>query len=80
MPWLRDRLCDSYPAIRCHINVFVDGERAALDTPLHNGADAAILTAISGGWAARSWDGGFGGRALRPFPRASAARRSRRAC
>ena len=27
-PGMRDRLCDSTPAIRRHINVFVDGERA----------------------------------------------------
>lgn len=48
-PGMRDRLCDSRPAIRRHINVFVDGERAALETPLHDGADVVILTAISGG-------------------------------
>lgn len=48
-PGMRDRLCDSRPAIRRHINVFVDGERAALDTPLRDGADVVILTAISGG-------------------------------
>ena len=27
-PGMRDRLCDSTPAIRKHINVFIDGERA----------------------------------------------------
>lgn len=48
-PGMRDRLCDSRPAIRRHINVFVDGERAALDTKLRDGADVVILTAISGG-------------------------------
>jgi molybdopterin synthase sulfur carrier subunit len=48
-PGMRDRLCDSRPAIRRHINVFVDGERAALETPLRDGADVVILTAISGG-------------------------------
>jgi molybdopterin converting factor small subunit len=48
-PGMRDRLCDSTPAVRRHINVFVDGERAALDTPLKAGAKIFILTAISGG-------------------------------
>lgn len=48
-PGMRDRLCDTRPAIRRHINVFIDGERAALDTPLRSGTKVFILTAISGG-------------------------------
>lgn len=48
-PGMRDRLCDSRPAIRRHINVFVAGERARLDTPLAPGCEVVILTAISGG-------------------------------
>ena len=48
-PGMRDRLCDSTPAIRRHINVFVDGRRATLATRLTPGADVFILTAISGG-------------------------------
>jgi molybdopterin converting factor small subunit len=48
-PGMRDRLCDSTPAIRRHINVFVAGERATLATPLVPGARVHILTAISGG-------------------------------
>ena len=48
-PGMRDRLCDSTPAIRRHINVFVDGDRAALDTPLGPGSAVIVLTAISGG-------------------------------
>ena len=48
-PGMRDRLCDSTPAIRRHINVFVDGKRVTLDTRLAPGADVFILTAISGG-------------------------------
>ena len=48
-PGMRDRLCDTRPAIRRHINVFIDGERAALDTPLRSGTEVFILTAISGG-------------------------------
>ena len=48
-PGMRDRLCDSRPAIRRHINVFVAGRRATLETPLAAGAEVAVLTAISGG-------------------------------
>jgi molybdopterin synthase sulfur carrier subunit len=48
-PGMRDRLCDSRPAIRKHINVFIDGERARLDTPIEPGTEVFILTAISGG-------------------------------
>lgn len=48
-PGMRDRLCDSTPAIRRHINIFVDGRRADLDTPLPAGTEMVVLTAISGG-------------------------------
>jgi sulfur-carrier protein len=48
-PGMRDRVCDSRPAIRRHINVFVDGEKAVLDTPLAPGTEVIIMTAISGG-------------------------------
>ena len=48
-PGMRDRLCDSTPAVRRHINVFVDGKRATLDTRLAPGTDVFIITAISGG-------------------------------
>ena len=48
-PGMRERLCDTTPAIRRHINVFVSGKRARLDTPLEPGADVFILTAVSGG-------------------------------
>jgi molybdopterin converting factor small subunit len=48
-PGMRDRLCDSRPAIRRHINVFVEGRRATLDTPLAPGTEVTVLTAISGG-------------------------------
>ena len=33
-PGLRDRLCEPGPALRTHINVYVDRERAGLDTVL----------------------------------------------
>lgn len=48
-PGMRDRLCDSTPAVRRHINIFIDGERARLDTRIDPGATVFILTAISGG-------------------------------
>ncbi|MDR3529284.1 MAG: MoaD/ThiS family protein [Rhodopila sp.] len=48
-PGIRDRLCDSTPRVRLHINIFVEGERAALETPLPPGAEVVIMTAISGG-------------------------------
>lgn len=48
-PGMRDRLCDSRPAIRRHIQLFVDGRRATLDTPVEPGADIVFLTAMSGG-------------------------------
>jgi sulfur-carrier protein len=48
-PGMRDRLCDSRPAIRRHINVFVDGRRTTLDTRLAPGAEVTVITAISGG-------------------------------
>ena len=48
-PGMRDRICDSRPRIRRHINVFVDGERATLETRLAPGAEMIVMTAISGG-------------------------------
>ncbi len=48
-PGMRDRLSDSTPRIRPHVNIFVDGDRSALDTPLRPGASVLIITAISGG-------------------------------
>ena len=48
-PGMRDRLCDSRPAIRRHINIFVAGRRATLETRLAPGAEVTVLTAISGG-------------------------------
>ena len=48
-PGMRDRICDSTPGIRRHINVFVEDERATLETHLKRGAEVIIMTAISGG-------------------------------
>jgi len=48
-PGMRDRICDSTPRIRRHMNVFVAGERVTLETRLAPGAEVVVLTAISGG-------------------------------
>lgn len=48
-PGMADRIRDETPAIRRHLNVFVDGTRASLATPLRPGARVYILTAMSGG-------------------------------
>ena len=48
-PGLRDRLCEPGPALRRHINVYVDGTRAGLDTRLAPGSRVDVIAAISGG-------------------------------
>lgn len=48
-PGMADRIRDTRPAIRRHMNVFVDGERARLDTKLPLGTEVFVFTAISGG-------------------------------
>ena len=48
-PGMGDRIRDTRPAIRRHINIFVDGRKATLTTPLAPGTEMFVLTAISGG-------------------------------
>jgi len=48
-PGLRNRIVDSGPTIRQHINVFVDGERATLGTPLATNSTIHVIPAVSGG-------------------------------
>jgi hypothetical protein len=48
-PGLRDRLCEPGPALRRHIHVYVDGQRAALDAPLAPASRVDVIAAISGG-------------------------------
>ena len=48
-PGLRDRLCEPGPHLRQHIHVYVDGERAALETPLDARSRVDVIAAISGG-------------------------------
>jgi molybdopterin synthase sulfur carrier subunit len=48
-PGIRNRLVDSGPMIREHINVFVDGNPAELSTPLRDGSTIHVIPAVSGG-------------------------------
>ncbi len=48
-PGLRDRLCEPGPALRRHVNVYVDRERAGLDTDLRPDSRVDVISAISGG-------------------------------
>jgi molybdopterin converting factor small subunit len=49
VPSIADRLIGAGPTIREHLNVFVDGERAALATPVGPDAVVHIIPAVSGG-------------------------------
>jgi hypothetical protein len=42
-------LCEPGPKLRPHIHVYVDKERADVDTPVHEGARLDVIAAISGG-------------------------------
>ena len=48
-PGLRDRLCESGASIRPHIHVYVDRERASLDTAVEPRSRIDVIAAISGG-------------------------------
>ena len=48
-PGFRDRLVEAGPALRPHINVYVDRERAGLDTAVGASSRVDVLAAISGG-------------------------------
>ena len=48
-PGLRDRLCAEGPELRPHIHVYVDRERAGLETELAAGSRVDVIAAISGG-------------------------------
>ena len=48
-PGLRDRLCEPGPVLRQHIHVYVDRERAGLDTALAPRSRVDVIAAISGG-------------------------------
>ncbi len=48
-PGMRDRLCAPGPAIRPHLNIFVDGEISDIDTEVQPNSVVHVLTAVSGG-------------------------------
>jgi molybdopterin converting factor small subunit len=48
-PGLRDRIVEEGPARRRHLHVYVDGERAGLDTPVAERSRLDVIAAISGG-------------------------------
>lgn len=48
-PGLRDRLVAAGPVLRPHINIYVDKERAGLDTALGERSRVDVIAAISGG-------------------------------
>jgi molybdopterin synthase sulfur carrier subunit len=49
VPGIRNRLVDAGPVIRPHINVFVAGSRASLETVIPDGAVVHVIPAVSGG-------------------------------
>ncbi|HET9346124.1 MAG TPA: MoaD/ThiS family protein [Candidatus Limnocylindrales bacterium] len=49
VPGMRDRLVDAGPRLRPHINVFVAGEPAELDTPVGPNDTVHVIPAVSGG-------------------------------
>jgi molybdopterin converting factor small subunit len=48
-PGLRDRLCEPGPSLRRHIHVYVDRQRATLETPIDVRSRVDVIAAISGG-------------------------------
>jgi molybdopterin synthase sulfur carrier subunit len=48
-PGIRDRLCEPGPLLRRHIHVYVNRERARLDTPVPEQSRVDVIAAISGG-------------------------------
>ena len=48
-PGFRDRLCEPGPALRRHIHVYVDRQRAGLDTAIEERSRVDVIAAISGG-------------------------------
>lgn len=49
VPGIRNRLVDAGPVLRTHLNVYVSGERAGLETMVPGGATVHIIPAVSGG-------------------------------
>ena len=49
IPGIRDRLVDAGPRLRPHINVFVAGQPADLDSPVAPNDTVHVIPAVSGG-------------------------------
>lgn len=49
VPGIGNRLLDAGPSLRTHINVFVEGSRATLATPVPADAVVHVIPAVSGG-------------------------------
>jgi sulfur-carrier protein len=49
VPGLANRVLDAGPSLRTHLNVYVGGERATLDTPIPEGCEMHLIPAVSGG-------------------------------
>lgn len=49
VPGIRNRLLEAGPSIRTHLNIFVAGQRATLDSPVPPGSDVHVIPAVSGG-------------------------------
>lgn len=50
-PGMWDRLCEPGPRLRQHMNAFVDGRPATLETALEESSVVHIIPAVSGGAA-----------------------------
>jgi sulfur-carrier protein len=48
-PGVADRVLEAGPAIREHINVFVDGNLATLDSPVTRTSVVHVIPAVAGG-------------------------------
>jgi len=48
-PGVLDRLCEPGPRIRPFINLFVDGERADIATPVRTASVIHVVPAVAGG-------------------------------
>jgi hypothetical protein len=48
-PGFRDRLCEPGPTLRRHIHLYVDGQRAELESVIGPRSRVDVITAISGG-------------------------------
>ena len=49
VPGMTDRLLTAGPAIREHVNVFVDGDLAGLESPVGPASVVHVIPAVSGG-------------------------------